>query len=52
MCVGLLGTGPLEDGVGPREHFSPGPGPEKTGQKYIVCRFLTTNYLRQPARPF
>ena len=23
------GTGPLEDGVGPREHFSPGPGPEK-----------------------
>ena len=23
------GTGPLEDGVGPREYFTPGPNPEK-----------------------
>ena len=25
------GTGPLEDGVSPREHFSSGLGPEKKG---------------------
>ena len=29
ICVGLLGTSPQEDGVGPREKFSLGPGPEK-----------------------
>ena len=32
------GTGPLEERVGPREHFSPGPGPEKKGKKHL-CFF-------------
>ena len=30
------GNGPLEDGDGPREHFSPGPGPEKKGKNIFA----------------
>ena len=29
------GPGPLEDGFGSREHFSPGPGAEKNGKTYL-----------------
>ena len=29
------GPGPLEHVVGPREYFSPGPGPEKKGKRYL-----------------
>ena len=30
------GTSPLEDGVGPREHFSPVPVPEKKGKNIFA----------------